>query len=115
MRPPVKGTGHPNKILQTDFADPPDDNGDPQWIFRVETFVQVDSKKVDEVKRGLKFGADPEEAKSIANYLIGKVPGTDPFDAQRMIAAAFGMEFTRTSGVGKTADLRATDDVISPP
>jgi hypothetical protein len=84
-----RGTGHPNKILQKDYA-----GRDPKiWFVRVETMVHVEDDRLDEVRKWLESGTSNEK---LAKYLVGRVPDTagakGKQDAQHMIFAAFGLE-----------------------
>jgi hypothetical protein len=82
------GTGHPNKILQKDYAK----LGEP-WFVRLETMVPIGKNDFDQVKKWLE-DTNPGNWEAIATYLVDRVPMTEAGgpDAQHMVAAAFGFE-----------------------
>jgi|SwirhisoilCB2_FD_contig_31_20638075_length_893_multi_3_in_0_out_0_2 hypothetical protein len=86
-----RGIGHPNIILQKDYA------GDAQWYAKVETMVPIPDQDVPKLEEWLESantgGID------LANYLVKKVPDNDKrADARHMIAAALGFEMDRKTG-----------------
>jgi hypothetical protein len=81
------GTGHPNLMLEADYAP---ERGKPQWAVRVETRVEFPNEDFCKVQAWL----HTSEHTALANYLIPKVPDgkdkTGKKRAQAMIAAACG-------------------------
>jgi len=100
-----RGLGHPNKILQADFAGSPETT--PKWFLRLETLVPIDDAKLDDVKRWLS-SKDQRDIDELVNYLLAHVPpppaGMDVkqgVDAKHMVAAAFGREPVSSSAPSK--------------
>ncbi|MEO7503539.1 MAG: hypothetical protein ABIW94_12955 [Gemmatimonadaceae bacterium] len=84
MKEKFLGTGHPNLILQRDFADI------DGWVATVETTVPIEDSKRQQIEEWLAL----PRSKALADYLVGRVPADTRSDrAKHMIAAAFGFEW----------------------
>jgi hypothetical protein len=110
------GTGHPNLILESDYAKQPDAK---RWGFRVETRVDIHKNDIQQVKDWLDIG-DAQSMEALMNFLIAEVPGMDPVgqqNARKMIAAAFGKVFplseTAQRHVGDVPVDRQSRDIDS--
>ncbi len=85
MKETILGTGHPNLILQRDFAD-----AEGGWVATVETTVPIEETKREQIEEWL-ASAHP---RALVEYLVGRVPADPRADnAKHMIAAAFGFEW----------------------
>jgi hypothetical protein len=96
----ILGTGHPNLILESDYADSAPAkskrkgkgaNKKGAGGFRVETRVNLDQTEYLEVERLLGLG--DAGAADLVKYLKARVKGGNPTGrkrAKKMIAAAFG-------------------------
>jgi hypothetical protein len=100
----VRGIGHPNKILQRDYGGLPLAQSEPGWVARVETYVFVDEKDYETVRKGFRGGSQADKD-AAAKVLFDAVPtrGKDPEAAKKMIAAAIGTDYPFTKPNDKTA------------
>jgi hypothetical protein len=91
---PALGSGHPNKILQVDYAGP----HAGEWVVRLETLIPIPNEMVDQVKQWL-ASSEEADAEDLADYLVSRVPAGEAtatsgqIDAKHMVAAAFGQEY----------------------
>jgi hypothetical protein len=90
------GTGHPNVILEDDFAKAP---GPGKWVFRVETHYDIKTAEEFDLFKGW---LGTKDHRPLFNHLKDQVPQHDKKKyAMRMFSAALELLYPRSTSKQK--------------